>query len=30
MGAISITVGLMFRLTVLIINESKETHRKYQ
>ena len=30
MGAISITVDLMFPLKVLIINESKETHRKYQ
>ena len=30
MRAISITVDLMFILKVLVINESKDTHLKYQ
>ena len=29
MRAISITVVLMFRLKVLIVNESKDRHHKY-
>ena len=30
MRAINITVELMFRLKVLLINKSKHTHNKYQ
>ena len=30
MKAIPITVDLMFRIKVLIINKSKDTHHKYQ